>query len=270
MIGKSTVQRMVGTVTPPLHRLGFSRLFDNAAAAFAFLGGQGAGAGWDQGNEVATAATFVSGPAPVILDVGANKGEWTALMRSAPGTAQARYFLFEVAPYCFEALDRLLAIAPEATLVKQAVSEESGSATFSLPRVFSGLGSLHARKDVGVRQLDYDSVTVPTIRLDDFAEAQGIESIALMKLDIEGHELFALRGATKLLESGRIRALTFEFGSANINSRTFFRDFWDLLTGFGYSIHRMVPGGGTIAVPRYSERLEYFRGATNYVARLDR
>lgn len=116
-------------------------------------------------------------------------------------------------------------------LVKQAVNETRGQATFHFPRVFSGLGSLRPRSDVGVRQLRYDTVTVDTVRLDDFADENDIAIITLLKLDIEGHEVFALRGAERLLAAGRIRALTFEFGSANINSRTFFRDFGICSTG---------------------------------------
>jgi hypothetical protein len=33
-----------------------------------------------------------------------------------------------------------------------------------------------------------------------------------------------------------IRAVAFEFGSANIYARTFFRDFWDLLAPLGFPI----------------------------------
>ena len=116
----------------------------------------------------------------------------------------------------------------------------------------------------------YQETTVATVTIDSVVEEEGIDTIDLLKMDIEGHELEALRGATSTLERGGIAALTFEFGSGNVNSRTFFRDFWELLTGHGYRIARMVPGGGTLAVERYTEDLEYFRGATNYVATLRR
>jgi hypothetical protein len=56
-----------------------------------------------------------------------------------------------------------------------------------------------------------------------------------MKMDIEGHELFALRGAKRALARGVIRPLSFEFGTGNINSRTFFRDYWDLLTSVAWA-----------------------------------
>jgi hypothetical protein len=89
-----------------------------------------------------------------------------------------------------------------------------------------------------------------------------------MKMDIEGHELFALRGAQRALTSRKIGALSFEFGCGNINSRTFFRDFWNLLNGSGFDIWRIAPGGREVRIIEYYEDLEYFRGATNYVAAL--
>jgi hypothetical protein len=109
---------------------------------------------------------------------------------------------------------------------------------------------------------------VNVITIDDFITEYQIDVVDFMKLDIEGNELAALRGAQKAIESKRIRALTFEFGSPNINSRTYFHDFWDILQPAGFSILRLCPGGILIPVQEYYEDLEYFRGATNYLARL--
>ena len=85
-------------------------------------------------------------------------------------------------------------------------------------------------------------------------------------MDIEGHELHALRGAARILKRRGVDAIEFEFGSANVNSRTFFRDYFDLLTAAGFAISRIAPGGTLFPVRIYHERLEYFRGATNYLA----
>jgi hypothetical protein len=104
------------------------------------------------------------------------------------------------------------------------------------------------------------------VSIDSFMEAHAIEFVDFMKMDIEGHELFALQGAARALARGAIRALSFEFGAGNINSRTFFRDYWDLLTKHGYEIYRVLPGGRTLRIVRYDEDLEYFRSVSNYVA----
>ncbi|MEO7272843.1 MAG: hypothetical protein ABIX28_16775 [Vicinamibacterales bacterium] len=39
-----------------------------------------------------------------------------------------------------------------------------------------------------------------------------------------------------------------------------------LLTGHGFDLHRIYPGGSTVRVSEYYEDLEYFRGVTNYLA----
>jgi FkbM family methyltransferase len=153
-------------------------------------------------------------------------------------------------------------------VIEAAVGECAGKAKFYTPGDGSGLASLHKRHDSHVRQehliLQEREVTVTTI--DEILDQHGIELVDLAKMDLEGHELFALRGAARSLKTHRIRTLTFEIGTANVDSRTYFRDFWDLLTGCGYRLQRIYPGGKTVPVLEYYEDLEYFRGVTNYIA----
>lgn len=81
--------------------------------------------------------------------------------------------------------------------------------------------------------------------IDQVLDELGIETADFMKLDVEGNESAALRGAGRSLAAKRIKALSFEFGSGNANSRTFFHEFWDLLQPLGYTIHRIWPGGNS-------------------------
>jgi hypothetical protein len=84
----------------------------------------------------------------------------------------------------------------------------------------------------------------------------------VVKLDVEGHEMDALQGAGQLLNG--VRVVQFEFGICHIDTRTYFRDFWDFLTGLGFRIHRLGPNG-LRALDQYSERDEVF-AQTNYFA----
>ena len=102
--------------------------------------------------------------------------------------------------------------------------------------------------------------------IDEYADELGLDFIDVIKVDVEGHELAVFEGAYKRLSEKRIGVVFFEFGSANLNSRTFFRDFWALFKGYGYDLYRVLPGGATLSISHYDDSLEYFRGASNYIA----
>lgn len=230
-------------------------LCETAAALFQ---GKGAGSGWDLDAEVTAAIPYIQAGATV-FDVGANKGEWSrAVLARRP---DLRLYLFEPQQACALHLK-----FDSATLVQAAVGEADSSANLFSPGHAAGNASLHNRKDTYFDNQIFTPTRVPVISIDSFMAENAIETVDFMKMDIEGHELFAMRGAEKAMAQGAIRAMSFEFGSGNINSRTFFRDYWDLLTQHGYEIHRVLPRGRLLRISRYDEDLEYFRGVSNYVA----
>jgi hypothetical protein len=121
------------------------------------------------------------------------------------------------------------------------------------------------RKDTVSHDVTFSQIEVPIVCVDKVIEVQ-IEVIDFIKMDIEGAELDALHGATASLRAGKIRAIAFEFGCGNVNSRTYLRDFWDLLIPFHFSVFRITPGGALMPIAEYSEELEYFKDVSNYVA----
>lgn len=93
----------------------------------------------------------------------------------------------------------------------------------------------------------------------DLARKYALHTIDYVKLDLEGHELEALKGASQLLQSHKIKALTFEFGGCNIDSRTYIKDFWQLLVdGYGYTLYRQLSRRRLLRLDYYSESLERF------------
>ena len=123
----------------------------------------------------------------------------------------------------------------------------------------SGFASLYQRdiRHVGVEM--NHSVEVPVLTLDDLALKHNLSAIDFLKLDLEGHELEALKGAKSLFQQNKIRAIAFEFGGCNIDSRTFFKDFYQLLVyEYGFTMYRLAPGRKLISMQSYNESLERF------------
>lgn len=214
-------------------------------------------------EEVRAAIPFLPAHGAIILDVGANRGDWTRSMLRRAGKRVGRIFVFEPS----DAHCQVLAALDDArcTIVPVALGASRGEATLYADAPGSGLGSLHHRRldHFGIPHEAQQSVMVTT--LDEFARERELGRIDLLKMDIEGHELEALRGARQLLGERRIRALSFEFGGSNIDSRTYFQDFWYELVPLGFRIYRVLRGGRLLPVAAYSEDLEAFV-TTNYLA----
>lgn len=84
-----------------------------------------------------------------------------------------------------------------------------------------------------------------------------------MKLDIEGHEFGALQGFGSALQKTKL--LQFEFGGGNIDTKTYFQDFFYYLRQHSFELYRISPLG-LIEIKNYSERDEVF-ATTNYLAK---
>jgi FkbM family methyltransferase len=266
---KATVlNRLAKIAAPAFSRLLCSRLLHRPVRALDayvnFLMGKGSGTGWDLSHEIQTARSLVYAERPVVFDVGANVGEWSrGFLEEVP---LARLYLFEPSPGCQRQIEALK--LNYAALIPAAVGDHQGKASLLFSSALDGSASLYPRGDSYFRDRNYETIEVDVVTIDGVMASRHLDFVDFLKMDIEGHELRALEGARKALEEKRIGALSFEFGSGNINSRTFFRDLWELLTKRGLRIWRITPGGRLLALEDYYEDCEYFRGATNYFAEL--
>jgi hypothetical protein len=140
-----------------------------------------------------------------------------------------------------------------------ALGSQTATMTLYSNREGSALASLYDREisHHGVKLEQKQFVKVETLA--NLARKHQLDQIDFLKLDLEGHELEALKGAESLLENHAIRAIQFEFGGCNIDSRTYIRDFWQLLHDrYNYSLYRLVPNRKLMKLEKYSESLERF------------
>jgi FkbM family methyltransferase len=200
---------------------------------------------------------------PTIVDVGAYQGDWTReVLRRAPA---ATVHALEPVPATYVQLHE--ALDGRAILHNTAAGDHRGEGDITGPPEHPDMASLNPRDLSTVGLSAHHIATVPVTTLDALSEQHAIDRVHLLKIDTEGHELAVLRGATGLLADQRIDAIQLETGGCDIDSRTFVRDFLDLLQPAGYRLHRLLRDG--LDPIRRDERHEIFTYA-NLVATRER
>ncbi len=196
---------------------------------------------------------------PVILDVGANKGNYTDCLFKQ-FSEQAIIHCFEPSQDHAESLTRLENIYNGRLHVHRiALSSSAGTKTLYKDQPGSGLASLYER-DIACHGLVLDhGELITSTTLDSWAEKHNIENISFLKVDVEGHELDVFKGGEKILSAGKINAIQFEFGGCNIDSKTYVKDFHKILVSDnGYSLYRIAPSKNLVDLNHYNESLECF------------
>lgn len=82
----------------------------------------------------------------------------------------------------------------------------------------------------------YVELQVPVETGDSYAERHDIDTIDLLKIDVEGAEPSVLRGFSTMLGRGAIGAIQFEYGVVAVIDKFLMSDFYALLGGYGYEI----------------------------------
>ena len=218
----------------------------------------------ESGEEISVTvlnATFPEGDITV-FDVGANMGDYTGLVLDTLGT-RARIWSFEPLPGNFTMIQERFSSNPQVHVSQMALGEEVGNAPFFVNADHSTIGSIVHRhlEHENISMQGQRSVSVDT--LDAFCSSKGIDYIHLLKIDVEGAELHVIRGAKRLIESGRIPLIQFELSMAQIDAGHFFKDFFTLLSP-RYRMYRIL-SDGLSEIREYEQRHEVF-WCTNYLA----
>lgn len=163
----------------------------------------------------------------VVIDAGANVGDWT--LAAARTWSEARVHAFEIAPETSQALAERVAAAD---LSERVVVNRCG------------LGS-----EAGTRRTyfypDHPEITCDAPRFpehrcvpfeaqvlagDDYLDQRGLSRVDFLKIDVEGAEHLVLAGFSRALASGRVRCIQFEYGAFSVDTRMLLRDYYALLS----------------------------------------
>jgi len=214
----------------------------------------------DPSNEVALVRQLIGSRLKLGVDVGGNRGDYSAALRRL--SADMEIHIFEPSVTNIHKLTERFGSDKKISVIPKALSDSEGSATLHSDVPGSGLGSLIKRR------LDHFNIgfevreSIETVRFENYWKTQlNSRPLDLIKLDIEGHELKALDGMGEALRF--TKAVQFEFGGCNVDTRTFFQDFWYFFTDQSFMIYRMSPFG-LVNIERYSEIQEFF-STTNYL-----
>lgn len=223
------------------------------------------GKGWGSATvdqEVKQVLQFLKGREPtLVIDIGGNKGIYTQkVLKKFPN---CKVHIFEPAKVNIKILEQKFMKLNNVTICKKAVSDSSSNAVLYSDIPGSGMASL-TKRELTHFNINFDETEdVSTIRFEDYWRNNLFgQRIDLCKLDIEGHEYSALSAFGEALDY--VSVFQFEFGGCNIDTRTFFKDFWDFFTKNGYNLFRITPLG-LQRLKVYSETDEYFR-TSNYLA----
>ncbi len=201
------------------------------------------------------------------FDIGANLGQYTLLGAKRVGS-NGRVHSFEPSSRMFSELNfnvSLNGFSNSCILNNVAVSEKEGIGKLSKyeagGEVYGSLGNQNWAES-SKPLVGHEEVKTTTLNV--YIKEHNISHVDLIKIDIEGAELLALRGANQLLN--RPDAPTIVLEMADITTDGFGYkaiEIWDYLESFGYRMYCFNNKGN---ISGQTERPLYFVKAQNLVA----
>lgn len=171
----------------------------------------------------------------LFLDVGANVGQSSlAVHHALSKETRITCHCFEPISDNFQRLRQRTASVPSIHAYPLAMGEEIGTLTVPLApnsewhsianaASWEGAGATHERIEIST--------------LDDFMADKPGDDPVILKTDTEGYDLQVLKGARRLLESGRVVAVIAEVGfNPEDRQHTFFQGVFDYLGQLGYRL----------------------------------
>jgi FkbM family methyltransferase len=188
----------------------------------------------------------------VIFDLGANRGN--TVFNYLELFPNAKIYAFEPFPESFQALTEKYRFDSRVECFQIAISENQGVKTFYVNQN-QDTNSLLKPTTTGLssdRQVQNKSeLNVETISLDLFCKEKQISGIDILKMDIQGGELGALKGAEQLLADKKIKLIFTEtYFTQQYENQPLFHSISDFLYNYGFTlqdIYSPIYGKGNLA-----------------------
>jgi FkbM family methyltransferase len=212
-------------------------------------------------REIKSFKSFIP-DARVFVDVGANKGLYSeALIKQFQNIS--KIYLFEPSKTNFDILIQKFKLNNNNmfSLNNLGLADINSISILYSNEAGSGLAGL-SKRNLDHFGIDFDfQEEINIVRFDEYwLTLNNLEIIDLFKIDVEGHELRVLEGIGSFIN--KIKVIQFEFGGCNIDTKTYFQDFWYFFEDKNFDIYRITPLG-PMKITKYKESYERFE-TTNY------
>ena len=167
----------------------------------------------------------------VFVDVGANIGAWTLFASNKVGN-DGKVFSFEPHPITYKYLVENVILNEAHNIITEncGIANKVGYLYFT--------NSLDDTNHIALNN-ENDTIKIPVKKLDDFTENE--KKIHLLKIDVEGFELFALQGAIETLRKTEI--LIFESWAETQRQYNYsFSELFSFIINFGFEIYKIEDG----------------------------
>jgi FkbM family methyltransferase len=134
-----------------------------------------------------------------IVDIGANRGNWSRLVRD--WYPECKYTLFEPQVDLRFEMEDLLE-DPRFTVNTMAVGHTCSEMLFTLHDRDDCCSLLWSEQ--GAKQMGFRQIKIPVVTLDSYVEQADIEWPDLIKIDAEGFDLKVIEGASKCMEHAKL------------------------------------------------------------------
>ena len=199
--------------------------------------------GWDmEANVLPMFRSFLEQNS-VVLDIGANFGLYTATSASRMKDC-GRLYSFEANPHTFDFLRRTLyanrlAHHPNVIAVNALVGESAGRGTLHYLPEFLGGATM---TDIGQWGEAKRSIELDMITIDEFLP-NGL-AVDLVKIDVEGHEPFVIRGMEQTIRRSPNIRIFIEFVEGFLSHTVSADQFAAEIEELGLRICRVLPRSG--------------------------
>lgn len=198
----------------------------------------------------------------VIVDAGANVGDWSLAARRRCLTAQIH--AFEIAAPTYATLCANTAADAGIRCHHFGLSDRDDTIAI---RHFDGAPALTTATHYP-HPMASTALSAQVVRGDAFLDALGVSHVDLLKIDVEGMEEQVLRGFDRLLSQRRIDLVQFEYGRVNILNHFLLMDCHAFFLARGYVVGKVYPDH--VDFRPYVLSDEDFRGPNYLACRADR